>query len=224
MPLPGGSSRKVWQPIRRTLDCCVPAGCHRRKVRLDSSGTPRPEDQGFEFWVTKAGIREFHQVKRQHYSGHWTLYTLAEEGVLTDFITKLQDSSARCVFVSGNSAGQLDELSIEPEVQHLGKNSTPYSLVLMNGGGISNRVRNSLPHLPEHEIFERLKRVRTEPVGESFLLTTIESRVSTLVDGEAATLIDVLAEMALDLVHHEITAHSIWKHLESRGFNRRPVE
>ena len=70
-------------------------------------------------------------------------------------------------------------------------------------------------------MFERLKRVRTEPVGERFLLTTIESRVSTLVDGDAATVVDVLAEMASDEVHQELTANDIWNHLHSRGFRRR---
>ena len=49
----------------------------------------------------------------------------------------------------------------------------------------------------------------------------IESRASTLVDGDAATVVDVLAAMASDRVHHELTAHDIWNHLESRGFRRR---
>ena len=49
----------------------------------------------------------------------------------------------------------------------------------------------------------------------------IESRASTLVEGDAAAVVDVLAEMASDRVHHELTAHDIWNHLESRGFRRR---
>ena len=73
----------------------------------------------------------------------------------------------------------------------------------------------------EHEIYERLKRIRVESVGESFLLTTIESRVSALVNGDAATIVDVLAELASERVHYELTAHDLWIHLESRGFSRR---
>jgi hypothetical protein len=33
--------------------------------------------------------------------------------------------------------------------------------------------------------------------------------------------VDVLAQLALDAVHQELTAHDIWHHLESRGFRRR---
>ena len=43
--------------------------------------------------------------------GIGTLHTLAGEGVLNNFIIRLQDPSVRCVLVSTNSAGQLDELS-----------------------------------------------------------------------------------------------------------------
>ena len=221
MPLPGGAAEKFGNRYegRWTVACLLDVMDEKSdSIRLEPPG---PEDQGFEFWVTKDGIREFHQVKRQHYSGHWTLYTLAEEGVLTDFITRLQDSSVCCVFVSGNSAGQLDELSNRARSSASWEEFNAVFLSADEWRKNFNRVRDSVPHLPEHEIFERLKRVRTEPVGESFLLTTIESRVSTLLDGDAATLIDVLAEMALDLVHHELTAHDIWKQLESRGFSRR---
>ena len=220
MPLPGGAAEKFGNRYegRWTVACLLDVMDEKSdSIRLEPPG---PEDQGFEFWVTKEGVREFHQVKRQHFSGHWTLYTLAEERVLTDFITRLQDSSARCVFVSGNSAGQLDELSDRARSSASWEEFNAVFLSADEWRKNFDRVRDSLPHLPEYEIFDRLRRVRTELVGESFLLTTIESRVSTLVDGEAPTVIDVLAEMALDLVHHELTAHDIWKHLESRGFSR----
>ena len=84
-----------------------------------------------------------------------------------------------------------------------------------------SRVRNSAPGLQEQEVFERLKRVHTRTIDESSLLTTIESRVSTLVNEDPATAVDVLAELALDRVHQELTAHDIWTHLETRGFTRR---
>ena len=221
MPLSGGAAEKFGNRYegRWTVACLLDVMDEKAdSIRLEP---PEPEDQGFEFWVTKQGIREFHQAKRQHHSGNWTLYTLAEEGVLTDFITRLQDSSVHCVFVSGNSAGQLDELTDRARRSASWEEFNEVFLSADEWRKHFNRVRDSVPHLPEHEVFERLKRVHTEPVGESFLLTTIESRVSTLVDGDAATLIDVLAKMALDLVHHELTAHDIWKHLESRGFSRR---
>ena len=187
-------------------------------IRLEPPG---PEDQGFEFRVTKEGIREYHQVKRQHYSGHWTLNTLAAEGVLTNFITKLEDSSARCVFVSGNSASQLDELSDRARRSASWEEFDEQFLSAAEWRKNFNCVRDALHDLPEHETYERLKRIRVETISESILLTTIQNRAFTLVNGDAATIVDVLAEMASDRVHHELTAHDIWEHLESRGFSRR---
>ena len=40
--------------------------------------------------------------------------------------------------------------------------------------------------------------------ARDFFLTTIEGRVSTMLDGDAATLVNVLAGMALELVYHVI--------------------
>ena len=221
MPLPGGAAEKFGNRYegRWTVACLLDVLDERAdSMRLEPPG---PEDQGFEFWVEKQGIREYHQVKRQHHSGHWTLYTLAEEGVLTNFLARLQDPSLRCMFVSGNSAGQLAELSDRAGRSASWEEFNNYFLSADEWRKNFNRVRNSLPDLPEQEIYERLKRVHIETVSETFLLTTLESRVSALVDGEAATVIDVLAEMASEQAHHQITAHGIWNHLESRGFSRR---
>ena len=221
MPLPGGPAEKFGNRYEgRWIVACLLDVLDERadSIRLEPPG---PEEQGFEFWITKQGIREYHQAKRQHPSGHWTLYTLAEEGVLTNFITRLQDPLVRCVFVSGNAAGQLEELSDRARRSASWEEFNETFLIADQWRKNFNRVRDSLPDLPEHEIYERLKRVQTESISESFLLTTIESRVSTLVDGDSATAIDVLAEMASDAVHLELTAHDIWHHLESRGFRRR---
>ena len=221
MPLTGGAAEKFGNRYegRWTVACLLDVLDERSdSMRLEP---PEPEDQGFEFWVTKQGIREYHQVKRQHPSGHWTLYTLAEERVLTNFITRLQDPSVRCRFVSGNSAGQLEELSDRARRSASWEEFNETFLSADQSRKNFNRVRDSHPDLPEHEIYERLKRVHTEAISESFLLTTLTSRVSTLVNGDSPTVVDVLAEMASDAVHHELTAHDIWHHLESRGFGRR---
>jgi hypothetical protein len=74
---------------------------------------------------------------------------------------------------------------------------------------------------PGQDAFEALKRVYVETVGEDTLRTFVESRLAALVEGDSATVADILAQLALDAVHQELTAHDIWHHLESRGFRRR---
>ncbi len=221
MPLPGGAADKFGNRYegRWTVACLLDVMDERAdSLRLEPPGL---EGQGVEFWITKQGIREYHQVKRQHSNGHWTLHTLAAEGVLTNFITRLQNTSVHCVFVSGNSAGQLDELS--DRARRAASWEEYYEAFLDGDQWKKNfsRVQHSAPGLQEQEVYERLKRLHTRTIDESSLLTTIESRVATLVNGDPATAVDVLAELALERVHQELTAHDIWNHLETRGFSRR---
>ena len=221
MPLSGGASEKFGNRYegRWTVACLLDVLDEKAaSIRLEPPG---PEEQGFEFWITKQGVREYHQVKRQHSNGHWTLPSLAGEGVLTNFIIRLQDPSVSCVFVSGNSAGQLDELSDRARRAASWEEFNATFLQSDQWKMNFERAWRSAPGLQEQEVYERLKRIHVRTIDESFLFTTIESRVSTLVDGDAATVIDVLAEMASDAVHHELTANDIWHYLESREFSRR---
>ena len=146
---------------------------------------------------------------------------MAGDGVLANFITKLEDPSVRCVFVSTNSAGQLNELSDRATRSPSWDEFAATFLSDNQSRKNFDLVRSFAPGLPEQDVYERLKRILVEPIGENFLLAAIESRVSALVDGDAATIVDVLAEMASERVHHELTALDIWNHLESRGFSRR---
>ena len=221
MPLPGGAAEKFGNRYegRWTVACLLDVMDEKAdSIRLEPPG---PEGQGIEFWITKQGIREYHQVKRQHTIGHWTLHTLAGEGVLNNFIIRLQDPSVCCVFASGSSAGQLGELS---DRARRAASWEEYYEAFLNGDQWKKnfgRVQHSAPGLQEQEIYERLKRAHTKTIDGSSLLTTIESRVATLVNGDPAAAVDVLAELVLERVHHELTTHDIWNHLETRGFSRR---
>ena len=221
MPLPGGAAEKFGNRYegRWTVACLLDVMDEKAdSIRLEPPG---PEGQGFEFWTTKQGVREYHQVKRQHSIGHWTLRTLIGDGVLSNFTARLHAPEVHCVFVSANSAGQLDELS---DRARRSASWEEFDAAFLNAGQWMENfclVRHSRLDLPEQEIYELLKRVHIRTIDESSLLTMIESRASTLVEGDAAAVVDVLAEMASDRVHHELTAHDIWNHLESRGFRRR---
>ena len=88
MPLPGGPAEKFGNRYegRWTVACLLDVLDERAdSIRLEPPG---PEEQGFEFWLTKQDVHEYHQVKRQHSTGRWTLPTLAQGGVLANFITK----------------------------------------------------------------------------------------------------------------------------------------
>ena len=221
MPLPGGASNKFGNRYEGlwTVACLLDVMDDKSdSIRLEPPG---PEGQGVEFWVAKQGIREYHQVKRQHHRGNWTMSRLASEGILSNFATILQGDATRCVFVSMILAAQLKELS---DNARSSKSWEEYHEIFLNSvqrRGDFSRIQSCFPGLPEREVYERLKRVDAESVSESFLRTTIESRASTLVNGEPATVVDILAELVLERVHHELSAIDIWNHLGSRGLSRR---
>ena len=221
MPLPGGAAEKFGNRYegRWTVACLLDVMAERADaIRLEPPG---PEDQGFEFWIRKQGVREYHQVKRQKSSGHWTLHALKTEGVLTNFITRLQDPNVHCVFVSATSAGQLDELSDRARRSASWEEFNREFLKDDESRKSFYLVRHHDPNVTEQETYEKLKRVHIRTNDEYSLRTNTESHAFFLVEGDPATVVDVLAEMAADRVHDELTAHDIWHHLEPRGFRRR---
>jgi len=221
MPLAGGAAEKFGNRYEGlwTVWCLLDVMNEKAdSIRLEPPG---PEEQGFEFWITKQGIRKYYQVKRQNNRGHWTLHTLKREGVLSNFITKLQDPEIHCVFASANSAQPLAELSERARSSASWEEFNREFLSADQRRKDFGLVRNSLPDLPEQETYNLLQRVQITTIDESSLRTMIESRAFTLVDGDAATVVDVLAEMASERVHHLLTAHEVWNHLESREFRRR---
>ena len=221
MPLPGGAAEKYGNRYegRWTVACMLDVMEEKAdSIRLEPPG---PEGQGFEFRTTKQGIQEYHQVKRQRSIGHWTLNALTKEGVLPNFIAKLHaDPIVHCVFVSAISAGPLAELS---DRARRSADWEEFNTEFIDSSQMRTNfdlVRDSHSGLQRQETYKLLKRVHIRTLDESSLLTTIENSASRLVEGDAATVVDVLAELASDRIHQELTALDIWNHLEFRGFKR----
>jgi len=114
MPLPGGASAKVGLEYELLWS----VNCMHRVMQDDATSIrlepPGDEGKGIEFTIeteTGEGI-EHHQVKRQLTgSGHWSLASLANKGVLRHFYLRLGDPLASCWFVSTHAAHPLDELA-----------------------------------------------------------------------------------------------------------------
>ena len=112
MPLPGGASAKdglryemLWAAYCLTK---VMSGEYE-SIRFEPPG---PEGEGIEFLARTQSGTEYHQVKRQQTGkGYWSLPDLGSLGVLSHFSGKLDDPSARCVFMSTEAAADLGELS-----------------------------------------------------------------------------------------------------------------
>jgi hypothetical protein len=183
---------------------------------------PGDEGKGVEFRILRGDIREYHQVKRQHGAeGRWTLKELGSRMVLSAFWDKLNDPTARCVFVSSHPAYQLGELieralaaesweEFDREFLSTQRESRDFALLCNLWGGC-----------PREEAFERLRRISTSTVDEGLLNRMVEVRLEILVEGLPSTASDVLFRLALDRVHKELNEHDIRRRLDERSFRRR---
>ncbi|MBD2014993.1 ATP-binding protein [Microcoleus sp. FACHB-53] len=228
MPLPGGATDKFGNRYegRWTVFCMIEV--------IDESADsiclepPGEEGEGVEFWLEKGDSREYHQVKRQQSTGSWTLVNLRNNKILSNFWKKLKTPTANCTFISTDRAFQLDELA-DNSMRANSWEVFKQGFLNVDKSQTSERLRNFQElcrcwnNCPEIDAYNALKRIKVKTVDENTLRTIVESRLAALVEGESATVIDVLAQYALDKVHHELTAHDIWHHLENRKepFRRR---
>lgn len=117
MPLPGGPADKYGNRYegRWTAYCMAEIlDENASSIRLEPPGL---ESKGFEFWLRRKDLLEFHQVKRQtSRGGSWTLRNLERERILENFHRKLLEKSNNyCVFISTQPANELNELSDRAE-------------------------------------------------------------------------------------------------------------
>ncbi|WP_375495076.1 hypothetical protein [uncultured Nostoc sp.] len=222
MPLPGGETDKIGNRYegRWTVFCMIDV----MDEKADSIRLETPGEDAFEFFVRRNGKLECHQVKRQKGGrGRWTLSALQDKQVqvLSDFWKSLSNPDVSCVFVSTQDADELGELANRARSA---ASWTEFERDFLNKTqfGHFNTLRQKWRDCSEIAAFEALKRVSVETVGEDFLVSTIESRLAALVEGDPKTIRIELAELALERIHQELTAHDIWHYLlHERKYRRR---
>lgn len=222
MPLPGGETDKIGNRYegRWTVFCMIDV----MDEKADSIRLEEPGEDAFEFFIRRNGKLEYHQVKRQK-SGRrgWPLKALEDTQVqvLSDFWKKLSDPKASCVFISTQDAEELKELANRArDAASWAEFERAFLNKTLSGG--FNTLRQKWGNCSEIAAFEALKRVRVETFGEDVLVRTIESLLAALVDGDPKTIRIELAELALERIHQELTAHDIWHYLlHERKYRRR---
>ncbi|WP_203427689.1 ATP-binding protein [Rippkaea orientalis] len=77
--------------------------------------------------------------------------------------------------------------------------------------------------------YEKLKRIYVETISERKLRQTVVDNIKRLIESKSndfpshtdyQTAVDILAGFALDSIHKILTASDIWKHLDTRGYQR----
>ncbi len=208
MPLPGGPADKFGNRYEGlwTVKCIIDILDEQAdSIRLEPFGE---EGKGVEFWLQIKDIRQYHQLKRQNTTGHWTITNLLNENILSNFRNKLEETSTYCYFISINDASQLRELS---DRAIRSKDWTEFQTECL----IANKLNKSFFELCQHWIkvqvkeiensleaikngkasfndriieqsviktYELLKRVCVIIVGEEFLRQSVQNRLKALVE------------------------------------------
>ncbi len=222
MPLPGGAADKFGNRYegRWTVSCMIEVLRNQAdSIRLEPPGE---EGKGAEFYLSRAGNREYHQVKRQIAGeGRWSIGELKKKGVLGFFFEKLKSPTSSCVFVSADSAYQIREMS---ERAMATTSLEEYKKSFLSSSEHQELFSNLQQHwekCSEEECYSYLKRIKIETVSEGLLQNHLESKISALLDGDPSTISALLTKYALDNVHRELFAYDIYEFLKSQSIRTR---
>ncbi len=222
MPLAGGPTDKIGNRYegRWTVQCMIDVLEDKaRSIQLEKAG-----EDGFEFILRRESQSYYHQVKRQNSGlGHWTIGSLEnnQTQVLSNFWEKLSNQNSICVFVSTQDADQLGELA------QRSKDSSSFQefkdcFLTQKLSGYLDTLRKKWSNCGEEDAYKALKQIQVETVGENFLKSTVESRLSALFDDNPTTVRLELIELSLEKIHQELSTYDIWHHLTIvRGYRRR---
>ena len=220
MTLPGGAAAKLGYRYEKwwTLSELV------RMLRdgTDSLRIEPPGLDGVEFVVKSGGGQEYHQAKRSHPSGKWSVAMLASSGVLASIGKLLIGNRRRFAFVSGSDARQLADLCEGAIDAESFEEFTAQFL------GTEQRANDHQRVMREWDCDGRvawdvLRRIDVHTISERELQTKVRWGMSALFLGNIDDLCAQLSTIIEDAVHRTIEHDELLRQLESAGFLLRKV-
>ncbi|MFN8419488.1 MAG: HEAT repeat domain-containing protein [Anaerolineae bacterium] len=218
MSLPGGAADKIGNlyELYWTVNCFLDVleGTYT-SIRLEP-----PDENGVEFWLKNDERIEYHQAKRHNSSGKWSIADLDSKGILRTAWEKLNEPLAHFRFISISDAYQLRNLSERAADASSWDEFEKYFLEAEKHREAFNDLRERLAIQESETLFERLKRIHIETIGDTHLRQTAERRATYLVSGEPSNVVSVLIRLSLEQVHHELSTNFLWDYLDKQGFQR----
>jgi hypothetical protein len=184
-------------------------------IELEPPGMKR----GFEFSLQRPEGCEWHQVKREHGGGNWSLYNLDDNDILRDFKEKLEsEPEALCQFFSSYPADPLGRLCARSRDSETFERFKDHFLVGLGDAFVDLRKRWG--ELDEEVAWELLKRTFTRHMDEPGLIQSNLDRATSLVESDSgpAAVVRKLTELVGESIHQRLDADRIWKALEEEGW------
>lgn len=224
MPLPGGASDKAGNSYERRWTVFAMLDLLDGRAQALRIEVPGDEGAGSEFRLSVAGTPEWHQAKRQRAAGPWTVNALDTEGVVGPWRANL-GRGERCVFVSATGADGLRELADRAVAASSWDEFNGQFLAAEAVRKRFDRLQKAWDDPPDPEVWTALQHVQVRAIGELELAEWINHRLRGLVTGAGpATAAAVLAQLADDSVHQELSAGDVWSYLERHGIAPRQLD
>lgn len=221
MSLPGGPADKLgnryenWWTVSQLVRM-LQGGCE--SIRIEDPGVDKAE-----FVVSTGGVREWHQAKRSHPTGRWTLATLAGADIqLVQAMGALLDGNAdRFVFVSASEARELAELSDRARQAATPEEFEAAFLAAQEHADRFARLRKAWNECDLQTAYDRLRRIDVRTADEQVIEQLSRWGIAAVFLGNANDLVKELRTIAEDSVHATITRDELINKLEARGFAMR---
>ena len=220
MTLPGGPAAKLGNRFEKWWT--VSELVRMLRGETDSLRIEPPGLHGVEF-VVRCGARcEFHQAKRSHPSGAWSIATLASAGVLRYIGNLLLDNEDRFIFVSGSDARELADLC---DAARKAESLNEFKQQFL----AAQRSSRNHKHLPrewncsESQAWSVLRRVNVHTIDEGELETKVRWGLSALFLGNISQVQQKLSAIVEDAVHLSIVRDDLVRQLHDAGYALRRV-
>ena len=184
-------------------------------IRIEDPGVEKAE-----FVVTRGSRREWHQVKRSHPNGKWSLAALRTDGLLHTVGRQLAGNDDRFVFASGSDARELSELC---EAACDAESVEEFERSFLAAGGRKLRFERLLCEwaCDVPAAVERLRRIDVRTIDERELEQKVCWGVQALFVADPNKVVAELRAIADDSVHRTITRQGFVEALARRGYRLR---
>ena len=220
MTLPGGPANKFgnrYENLWTVTEFVRMLHGNTEALRIEALGVEKAE-----FVVTTGSRREFHQAKRSHPSGKWSLAMLGASDVrlLQAIGNQLAGNNDRFVFVSGSDARELAELC---EAARNAESMEEFASAFLAAKERKKWFQRLLGFwtcdIPV--ALERLRRIEVRTIGERDLEEKVRWGVQSLFVADPGKVLPELRKIAEDSVHRTITRENLIQELAQHGYRMR---
>lgn len=220
MPLPGGPAAKYGN--RYETKWTLSESLRVLSGETDSIRIEDPSFEKAEFIVTIGSQQELHQAKRSHPSGKWSLAALASDGLLQAIGGALAGNQHRFVFVSGNPAPELTELTAAARAAESLDEFANRFLRAQTRRGPFNSLLDRWG-CNQATAFEFLKRIEIQTIGERSLDDLIYWKVSALFLAKPNQVTAALSTFIEESIHRTLRYEDFVAELGASGYRLRQV-